>query len=60
MVYVSELDNHRVSVFTAEGQFVTLFGTEGGGKFKRLCGVTVDDSGVVYVCDGRNNQVQVF
>jgi tripartite motif-containing protein 2/3/tripartite motif-containing protein 71 len=31
MVYVSESGNHRVSVFTSEGQFVTSFGKEGRG-----------------------------
>ena len=31
MVYVSEEDNHRVSVFTTEGKFVTSFGQKGAG-----------------------------
>ena len=32
LVYVSEQDNNRVSVFTCEGQFVTSFGGRGAGK----------------------------
>ena len=59
-VYVS--DNHRVSVFTSEGQFVTSFGNEGNGpgQFKYPRGLAVDSSGVVYVCDYSNNRVELF
>ena len=63
-VYVSEVDNtSRVSVFTSEGQFVTSFGGgcgTGQGQFSTPMGVVVDSSGVVYVCDGLNNRVQLF
>ena len=43
--------NHRVSVFTSEGTFVTSFGRkgEGPGEFKSPYGVAVDNNGVVYV-----------
>ena len=41
MVYVSEWDNHRVSVFTSEGQFVTTFVLEEAPE-----GLAVDSSGV--------------
>ena len=62
MVYVSEGGKHRVSVFTSEGQFVTSFGRrgKGPGEFERPCGLAVDISGVVYVCDMENNRVQLF
>ena len=46
LVYVSELGNWRVSVFTSQGNFVTSFG-KGLGLPR---GLTVNDSGVVYVC----------
>ena len=61
-VYVSEWGNHRVSVFTLEGQFVTSFGGEGEGpgQFKCPRGLAVDSSGVVYVCDISNKRVQMF
>ena len=61
-VYVSEYLHHRVSVFTSEGQFVTLFGSEGEGpgQFKNPHGLAVDSSGVVYVCDNGNHRVQLF
>ena len=61
LVYVSEEINHRVSVFTSEGQFVLFFGKkgEGPGEFIYPCGLAVD-SGVVYVCDTSNNRVVLF
>ena len=62
VVYVSEWENHRISVFTSEGVFVTSFGSRGQkpGQFQSPRGVCVDNSGVLYVCDRDNNRVQVF
>jgi hypothetical protein len=36
MVYASERDNQRVSVFTSEGKFVMTFGRMGGGT-RKVC-----------------------
>ena len=60
MVYVCEANNKRVSVFTSEGQFVTSFGRQGygPGEFMTPCGIAVDTTGVVYVCDFHT--VQIF
>ena len=62
MVYASEWDNHRVSVFTSEGVFVTSFGShgDGPGQFKQPYRLAVDNNGVVYVCDHINYCVQIF
>ena len=62
LVYVSEYDNGRVSVFTCEGQFVTSFGRKGvgPGKFNYPVGLAVDYCGVVYVRDFVNNCIQCF
>jgi DNA-binding beta-propeller fold protein YncE len=62
MVYVSELDYCRISVFTSEGQFVMMFGRKGKGPGELVDprGLAVDSWGVVYVCDTDNNRVQVF
>ena len=61
MVYISEWGNHRISVFTSEGRFVTSFGRKGNKTGEFMCprGVAVD-SGVVYVCDRDNNRIQLF
>ena len=60
-VYVTD-ESNRVYVFTSRGELVTSFGKKGRGKggFDLPVGVTVDSSGVVYVCDHRNNRVQSF
>ena len=61
-VYVSELCNDHVSVFTSDGLFVTSFGDHGNGlgEFSNPRGLAVDSNGVVYVCDYGNNRLQVF
>ena len=46
-VYISEYKNHRISVFTCDGQFVTSFGADVAEFDPR--GLAVDNSGVVYV-----------
>ena len=61
-VYVTERDNHHVSVFTSDGQFLTSFETKGmdHGEFMWPVGLTVDTNGIVYVCDTGNNKIKVF
>ena len=61
VVYVTE-GNHRVSVFTCEGKFLTSFGTKGSepGQFDEPYGIAVDKNGVVYVTDFGNNIIQLF
>ena len=51
--------NRRISVFTHDGQFVTLFGADVANFNPR--GLAVDNSGVVYVCDiSMNKSIQMF
>ena len=57
-VYVVECGGHCVSVFSRDGQFITSFCKE--GEFDSPFGICVDCDGFVYVCDYRNNRVQVF
>ena len=62
-IYVTELGNNRVQVFTNKGQFLTTFGRKGSadGEFGNPHGIIVDrSSGRVYVADTANNRVQVF
>ena len=60
LLYATDNSNYCVSVFTTEGEFVTSFGKEGEGlgEMKRPFGITVDDNGVVYLCEG--SRVQIF
>jgi DNA-binding beta-propeller fold protein YncE len=52
-VYVTEYGNHRVSVFTCEGKFLTSFGTKGSGpgQSRDPHRIAADKNGVVYVGD---------
>ena len=62
LVYVSEDDNHRVSVFTPEGWFLLSFGRkgQGPGEFYHPRGLAVDDYGLVCVCDRKNNRIVLY
>ena len=57
-VAVAEYNNHRISVFSLEGEFVR---TVGVGKLGHLSGVACSDSGdEIVVADTYNNRVVVF
>lgn len=60
-VYVTDETNHKVFVYSTEGEFLTSFGQWGSAKghFYGPCGLYVRDS-YIYVCDRFNNRVQVF
>ena len=61
LVYVA--DNHRIAVFSQEGELVCTFGSQGGGKgmFKFTFGVAVSpDNHHLYVSDRSNHRIQVF
>ena len=55
-------DNHNVSVFTTEGEYITTFGHKGTGEgeFNVPIVVCVDTHGFIYVCDRCNNRIQIF
>jgi DNA-binding beta-propeller fold protein YncE len=61
---VADSENDRVQVFSAEGEFLAQWGSEGDddGQFKQPNGIAVDEAGNVYVADSGigNDRVQVF
>ena len=61
-VYVTDGDNHRIQVFTAEGKFLRMFGQrgQGRGELRWPIGIAIDTSGIVYVGDSWNNRVSLF
>jgi uncharacterized protein (TIGR03663 family) len=63
-VYVADTWNFRIQKFSAEGQFVTMWGVAGQAEtpdaFWGPRGVAVDASGKVYVTDTGNKRVAVF
>jgi hypothetical protein len=72
-IYVSDTGNNRVCVFDSGGRFLFEWGgfgvakplpgaqdTWAPGKLNYPVGISVDEDGVVYVADFRNDQVQAF
>jgi len=61
-VYVTDTYNHRVQVFTNDGDFLREWGGYGNGpgQFYRPMGIGVAADGKVYVADTWNGRVQVF
>ena len=55
--------NCRVHRFAADGQFIASWGRPGGdgpGAFFSPHCLWVDNGGLVYVCDRKNNRIQIF
>lgn len=63
-VYVVDTWNYRVQKFTANGKFISMWGSNGFGntptEFYGPRGVTVDQNGNVFVVDTGNKRVVVF
>jgi tripartite motif-containing protein 71 len=62
-VYVSDSWNDRIQKFTADGKFITKWGSRGSGdgQFGFPTGIAVDSSGKnVYVADFVNDRIQKF
>jgi len=58
----SPLHGFFIQKFTANNEFVTMWGTDGfgPGQFEVPTGVAVDEDGYFYVADSGNNRVQKF
>lgn len=61
-LYVSEMDNNRITVLTTGGAFVGSFGGAGSahGRFRRPTALALDAQGRLYVSDTGNERVEVF
>ena len=62
-MYVSEISNSRISVFTTDGAFVRTFGEKGinEDQFNRPnIGMTFDKDGFLYISDDGNNRLVVY
>ena len=61
-LYVADVDNNRVQVFSAGGELVGGWGTQGieGGRFYGAEDVAVAPDGRVWVADSGNARVQLF
>jgi sugar lactone lactonase YvrE len=61
-IFVAEYSNHRVQVFSPEGDFVSIIGTQGSdlGQFNNPVGVAFNSSDYLFVSEGGNGRVQIF
>ena len=65
-IYLSDRQNHRISVFTLNGEMIREWGSVGegpeipGGRFSEPHGITVGPDGHVFVCDRYNGRIQEF
>jgi len=61
-VYVADQLSYVVQEFTAEGAFVTEWGSYGGGpgQFGPIGGLATDAAGDVYVVDSSHNRIEKF
>ena len=61
-VYVADSCNHRVQVFTRDGEFVRSFGKagQGVGEMSYPYDVRVDRDGNIFVCEFGNSRIQIF
>ncbi len=61
-VFVADFFNHRIQIFSGEGDFLSEFGTHGSGEgqFDRPADIAVDSEGLLYIADFGNDRIQVF
>ena len=61
-IAVTELWNHRVSVYSSDGIHLRSFGGEGeeNGELNQPSGIAFDNHGNIIVADCNNDRVQVF
>ena len=62
-VFVSQYNDHCINIYELEGKLIKSFGSEGSGEaqFNQPQGLAESDTNnIIYVCDKRNNRVQIL
>ena len=61
-IAVTEFRNHRVQIFSSDGNFLRFFGTEGSknGEFNDPRGIAFHKNGNIFVVDNGNSRIQIF
>ena len=61
-VYVADNEHNCIQVFTAEGEFLRMFGNKGteDGKLLYPTGICIDSNNVVYITELGNNRISAF
>ena len=60
-LFIAEYDNHRISVFTENGQFLRCFGSlgSGAGCFQLPWYLCISPNGLVYITDYSNHCIKI-
>nr|XP_058949736.1 tripartite motif-containing protein 3-like [Pocillopora verrucosa] len=60
--FISDSEDHCIKAFDKSGTFLHKFGKQGNkdGQFNHPCGLLIDSSNYLLVCDQQNNRVQQF
>ena len=61
-MYVTDQTNNRIQVFDKFGAFLSEFGSKGSkqGQLLGPQGITIDQSGMIFVADSDNHRIQIF
>ncbi|MGZ8919679.1 MAG: 6-bladed beta-propeller, partial [Limisphaerales bacterium] len=61
-LYVADSCNHRIQIFSPEGEFLQAFGRAGSGpgQFSYPYDIRIDSEGNRFVCEFGNSRVQIF
>ena len=61
-LYAADSCNHRVQIFSADGQWLQTYGRagRGPGELSYPYDVRVDDGGYQFVCEFGNSRIQIF
>ena len=61
-LFIADLDNHRIAIFTLEGKLIRTIGSYGSGpgQYSYPTAVAISPSGDMYVADQCNHRIQVF
>lgn len=62
LLYVSEMNNNRISVFDLDGTFQGTFGSfgTGNGQLRKPMAITIDSAGRIYVCENTGERISVW
>ena len=61
-IFVADTNNHRIQNFDNNGNFITMWGSEGTGDYQFIepTSVTVDSQDNIYVVDMGAQKIKVF
>ena len=61
-IAVTEFSNHRVQIYTSDGNYLRSFGRQGSkeGQFNKPTGIAFHQNGHIFVADSGNHRIQIF